>query len=95
MINVGEVLKIANEYDVITFDVFDTLIIRDVQKPADIFTLAYGKIGRYFRVGAEMLARMKSRNGATILMPKYMKIHYYHNFGAMGVILIFLGSITF
>ncbi len=67
MINVGEVLKIANEYDVITFDVFDTLIIRDVQKPADIFTLAYGKIGRYFRVGAEMLARMKSRNGEVTL----------------------------
>ena len=63
MISADLILKYTEEYDVITFDVFDTLIIRDVDVPADIFTLAYGCFGRYFRILAEMSARHLSKFG--------------------------------
>ena len=63
MTDIDFVLKKAKNYDVITFDVFDTLLIRDVIVPADIFTLAYGSVGRYIRILAEMKARKKHKNG--------------------------------
>lgn len=55
------ILKAAEKYDVITFDVFDTLIIRDVMKPVDVYRFCYGTIGRYFRSGAEIIAGYKKR----------------------------------
>lgn len=60
MTDVEKILEQSEKYDVVTFDVFDTLIIRDVLKPADVFRLAYGEIGRYLRVIAEMTARKRS-----------------------------------
>ncbi len=57
------ILEKAKNFDIITFDVFDTLLIRDVMVPADIFTLAYGSFGRYIRILAEMKARKKSKSG--------------------------------
>ena len=50
MTDIDSILKLAKDYDVISFDVFDTLIIRDVMVPADIFTITYGKLGRYMRI---------------------------------------------
>ena len=67
MIEIDSVLAKAKNYDVITFDVFDTLLIRDVIDPADIFTLAYGTVGRYIRILAEIKARQKSKNGEVTL----------------------------
>lgn len=34
-----ETLSILSQYDIITFDVFDTLITRCVIKPVDVFLL--------------------------------------------------------
>ena len=67
MTDIDSVLKNAENYDVITFDVFDTLLIRDVMIPADIFTLSYGSVGRYIRILAEVIARKKSKNGEVTL----------------------------
>jgi predicted HAD superfamily hydrolase len=61
------ILEKAKYFDVITFDVFDTLLIRDVMVPADIFTLSYGLLGRYVRILAEMKARKKSESGEVTL----------------------------
>ncbi len=67
MIDKNVIIQKAQDYDVITFDVFDTLIIRDVMIPTDIFTLAYGKLGRYIRVISELWARKCSKNGEVTL----------------------------
>ena len=67
MINKEIILDKVKNYDVITFDVFDTLLIRDVFVPTDIFTLAYGSRGRYVRILAEMKARKKSMSGEVTL----------------------------
>lgn len=57
-----KLLETAKDYDVITFDVFDTLIIRDVAKPVDVFWLNDGLLFRYKRIIAEMMARKHSEN---------------------------------
>ncbi|MCI7766572.1 MAG: HAD-IA family hydrolase [Oscillospiraceae bacterium] len=62
-----QILKMAEKYDVITFDVFDTLIIRDVLKPVDVYRFCYGSLGRYFRSGAEIIAGRRSKNGEVTL----------------------------
>ncbi len=67
MINVDDILKETEKYDVVCFDVFDTLIIRDVMKPAEVFRFSYGEIGRYIRIIAEMIARKTSKTGEVTL----------------------------
>ncbi len=67
MIKCDELLKQLESYDVVTFDVFDTLIIRDVVKPVDVFTFTYGPIGRYFRTFAEKISRKFSKTGEVTL----------------------------
>ena len=67
MIEAEAILKKTEKFDVITFDVFDTLIIRDVRKPADIFRLTYGELGRYLRVIAEMIARKSTSKSEVTL----------------------------
>ena len=67
MIDREYIINQTQQYDVITFDVFDTLIIRDVRIPTDIFSLSYGIIGRYIRVAAEIVARHKSKTGEVTL----------------------------
>ena len=66
MIEIESILKKAEQYDVITFDVFDTLIIRDVRKPADIFRITYGELGRYLRVIAEIIARKTTKKEVSL-----------------------------
>ncbi len=67
MIDVDGILQLTRDYDVITFDVFDTLIIRDVMKPTDLFEVSYGLIGRYIRVASEIISRKKKKNHETTL----------------------------
>ena len=38
-LSTNQVLQIADKYDVISFDVFDTLLFRNVNKPTDVFQL--------------------------------------------------------
>ena len=77
MIDTEHILNEAQKYDYITFDVFDTLIIRDVMTPADVFTLSYGSIGRYLRIIAEMIARKLSKNGEVTL--KSIQKYFYRS----------------
>lgn len=67
MINVEDILKETEKYDVVCFDVFDTLLIRDVMKPTDVFRFSYGELGRYIRIIAEMIARKTSKTGEVTL----------------------------
>lgn len=63
MNDINKIYNLIKDYKVISFDVFDTLIIRDVKKPTDIFRLSYGFLGRYIRVIAEIIARHHAKNG--------------------------------
>lgn len=67
MNSVEKLIEVTKEYDVISFDVFDTLIIRDLSKPSDLFLYEYGFIGKCLRIFAEMLARKKKHNGEVTL----------------------------
>ena len=40
MNDINNIYNLIKDYKVISFDVFDTLIIRDVKKPTDIFRLS-------------------------------------------------------
>ena len=48
--------------NIITFDVFDTLVIRNVVRPIDVFDMVGGKHFRYTRIIAELVARKISKN---------------------------------
>ena len=61
------IINAAVGYEIITFDVFDTLLIRDVMKPTDVFSLSYGKGGRYLRSLAEIVAKKRSLTGEASL----------------------------
>lgn len=67
MVNIEDILKETAKYDVVCFDVFDTLLIRDVMKPVDVFRLSYGELGRYIRIVSEMIARKTSETGEVTL----------------------------
>ena len=67
MIIVEDILKETEKYDVVCFDVFDTLLIRDVMKPTDVFRFSYGELGRYIRIISEMSARKSSKTGEVTL----------------------------
>lgn len=67
MVNIEDILKETGKYDVVCFDVFDTLLIRDVMKPVDVFRFSYGELGRYIRIVAEMIARKASKTGEVTL----------------------------
>ena len=52
-------------FDVVSFDVFDTLLLRDVDRPEEVFSFVGAKLGypdfRRLRVEAERRAREKKR----------------------------------
>ena len=40
----------AQKYDIVSFDIFDTLIERNVEKPTDIFSLCgFGQYSNFYR----------------------------------------------
>ena len=67
MADINAIIRKAEEYDVITFDVFDTLVIRDVLKPSDVFKYSYGSVGKYIRIFAEAISRKKTPNNEVSL----------------------------
>lgn len=69
-------LQLIEKYDVITFDVYDTLIQRNVLKPSDVFLYEYGKTGKILRILAEMLARKESASGEVTLDDIYRFLPY-------------------
>jgi HAD superfamily hydrolase (TIGR01549 family) len=66
-----EILEVAKDYDVITFDVFDTLLIRDVLKPIDVFWLVGGNIFQYRRILAEKFAKSYSKKDEITMQDIY------------------------
>lgn len=63
-ISVTDFLRMTEKYDVISFDVFDTLILRAVGEPADVFSLMEREMGiadfRKNRIKAEKTARQRT-----------------------------------
>lgn len=60
-IAIDKLMKQLETYDVISFDIFDTLILRNINKPTDLFRLVGSKLGienfESYRVKAEQEAR--------------------------------------
>ncbi len=69
---------ILNKYNYISFDIFDTLIERDVNDPRDIFEIIEKELGekdfRKIRIEAEKKARLKKESGEVILDEIYDEI---------------------
>ena len=42
--NTDELLQIVDEYDAVSFDIFDTLIMRKTLLPEDVFAIAEQKL---------------------------------------------------
>ena len=65
-IPVDELVERLKSYDVVSFDVFDTLIFRYLQKPSDVFILMEAKYHFYnfseIRIRAEKKARESANN---------------------------------
>ena len=63
--DLNDLYKKAKKYDYISFDIFDTLIKRDISRPVDIFSLIEDKyqVNNFCsdRIKAEQRARQKSR----------------------------------
>lgn len=76
-------LKQLSDYDVISFDIFDTLILRNVTEPTDLFRLVGGKLGienfETYRVNAEKEARenTKKRNQEINIYDIYQVLEKY------------------
>ncbi len=64
-LSVEETLTLLEDYDVISFDVFDTLLTRPTSSPQDVFYFVGESLGipdfRRLRIEAEALARKKKR----------------------------------
>ena len=62
-LSVHKYVEQLNSYDVVSFDIFDTLILRPVSQPTDVFYLIGEKLGisnfKNIRVWAESDARLK------------------------------------
>lgn len=78
-----DLLKELSDYDVISFDIFDTLILRNVAEPIDLFRLVGGKLGienfEAYRVNAEKEARKstKKRNQEISIYDIYQVLEKY------------------
>lgn len=61
--NADEVLSILQQYDVISFDIFDTLLFRKLPRPTDVFSLVEKSVDipgfAQARIQAEQAARQK------------------------------------
>ena len=77
-----DIYKEIEEYKYISFDIFDTLIKRNVEKPTDIFELIpkrYGKELKNFkekRINAEHIARKQSKYEDVTLEEIYNCLEY-------------------
>ena len=89
--NLEKEIKRGKSFDLISFDIFDTLVQRDVFIPADIFTLAGEKVlksekeAHLFkerRVKAEIEARKESYSGEVVLKDIYRNLFVYYGINA-------------
>lgn len=84
--NISKELKKIERFDLVSFDVFDTLIVRSVPLPKDIFLLAgqsvLGSLGestqfQSARILAECEARNKSQTGEVSIDEIYSSLEGY------------------
>ena len=72
--------KIIKKYDVVSFDIFDTLIKRNTETPEDVFKVVALLSDKKFsnfpdsRIRAEQLARREAENGEVTLTEIYEKL---------------------
>lgn len=73
--NVNRLERMAKKFGYVSFDIFDTLIKRDVPNPSDVFEIVGGHIGvddfKNLRISAEKKARMNSESGEVSLKDIY------------------------
>ena len=85
--NIQRELRRSKKYDIISFDVFDTLITRECEEPKDIFLYvgelmlpssidAFNFMTR--RASAESVARQKSVTGEVTIDDIYMQLEKYY-----------------
>lgn len=74
-IDVDRIYSKIEKYDVISFDIFDTLLKRNISKPTDVFSYMAKKLGKYDfltrRIEAENKARKKNKNSEITLKDIY------------------------
>ena len=83
-LSVKKLINIVKGYDIVSFDIFDTLIKRDVYKEHDVFDLIEKRYNatykdsidnfRYLRVEAERIARKNSNTEEVSLKEIYISI---------------------
>ncbi len=79
--NVDTFVNMLNEYDVISFDVFDTLILRNLRQPTDLFRLMGMRLGLEkfcsLRIKAEAEARMHMESARVTIYDIYNVMKKY------------------
>lgn len=89
--NIKRELKKSAQFDLISFDIFDTLIKRNVLLPTDIFyhvgrdvlgNVVEAKVFQKRRIEAEREARRKSDNGEVCLKDIYRELYVYYGIKA-------------
>lgn len=92
--NLEKEIKRCERYDLISFDIFDTLIERDVLNPTDIFNLVgkevmqsdkEAELFKEMRIKAEIEARKESVNGEVTLNDIYKQL-FAHYGGKTGLL---------
>lgn len=83
-LNINQMMKKIQEFDYVSFDIFDTLIKRNLPEPEDVFTLVKLKYEKYsgiqlenfkrLRIEAERNARCKAGKGEVSLRNIYKEI---------------------
>ena len=80
--NIDKIKKIVSNKEIICFDLFDTLLLRNVNKPHDVFTIIEKRLGDKYpnfkenRINAEKKARQSSEYEEITLEEIYS---YYPN----------------
>ncbi len=89
--NPEALIEKLGRYDVISFDIFDTLIIRSIQKPTDLFAILEKKSGLCgfydARIRAEADARQKQLNGEITISDIYNELALYYEQDMQKVLL--------
>lgn len=78
--DIDYIISEIDKYDVISFDIFDTLLKRNVSKPTDVFKYMetkYSKVGfAQTRINAEKKARKQNKTGEITLEEIYKEMPY-------------------
>lgn len=79
--------RLVKDYEYVSFDIFDTLIKRDVPKPSDIFEVVGARSGindfKQKRIKAEVEARQTTSASEVSLDEIYKKLTYIPNYNSI------------